>query len=114
MHVEQPLRPGALVQVVDVLGDEQQLARPVGIEPRQRHVRGIRLDRAQLRPPRIVESVDQRRIAPKSLGRRDILDAMSFPQPIRPAEGREAALGRYAGAGQDDDTSDRALSIGLA
>ena len=115
MHVQQPFRPGALVQIVDVLRDQQQLARPFGVEPRQRNVRGIRLDRPQLRPPRIVEGMDQRRIALKSLGRRDILDAMSLPQTIGPTEGRETAFGRYAGAGQDDDVFGlRAPSIGLA
>ena len=46
VHVEQPRRPGALVQVVDILRDDQQLARPFGIEPRQRAMRGIGLDPA--------------------------------------------------------------------
>ena len=101
MHVEQPLRPRALVQVVDILRDEQQLARPLGIEPRERLVRRIGLDRSELLAPRIVESVDQRRIAAESLGRRDVLDTMAFPQAVRTAEGREAAFGRHAGAGQD-------------
>ena len=58
---------------------------------------------AELRPPRVVECVNQRRIAPKGLGRGDILDAVAFPQAIGAAEGGEAAFGRYAGAGQDDD-----------
>ena len=93
MHVQQPLRPGALVQIVDILGDDQQLARPFGIEPRQRPVRRIGLDLAQPRPARVVEAVDQRRIARERLGRRDILDPMPLPQPVRPAEGREPALG---------------------
>ena len=101
--MDQPLRSGALVQVVDILRDQQQLARPFGIEPRQRLVSGIRLDAAQLLSPRIVEGMDQRRIAAKCLGRADILDAMSLPKPVGPAKGRKAALGRNAGAGQDDD-----------
>ena len=79
MHVQQPLRSRAFVQVIDILGDEQQLARPRGIEPRQRPVRGIGLDRAEPRPPGVVECVNQRRIAAKGLGRRHILDAMAFP-----------------------------------
>ena len=83
VHVEQALGPGALVQVVDILRDDQQLARPFGIEPRQRVMRGVGLDLAEPRPPRVVELVDQRRIAAIGLGRRDVLDAMPLPQAVR-------------------------------
>ena len=31
---------------------------------------------------------------------------MALPQPVRAAEGREAAFGRNAGAGEDDDVAD--------
>mgnify|MGYP003335457386 CR=1 FL=1 len=44
MHVDQPARAGALVQVVDILGDDQQLARPGGIELRQGDMRRIGRD----------------------------------------------------------------------
>src|SRR5437868_1448066 len=50
MHVDEPLRPGALVQVVDILRDQQQVARPFGVHTRERPVRRIRLHRRQLRP----------------------------------------------------------------
>ena len=106
MHVQQPLRAGALVQVVDILGDDQQFARPFGVEPRQRAMRRIGLDRRRAGAARVVEAVDQRGIARERLGRRDILDPMAFPQPVRPAKGGEAALGRNAGAGEDDDVAD--------
>ena len=106
MHMKQPLRPGPLVQIVDILRDQQQLARPFRIEPRQRAMRGIGLDGPELGPPRVVECMDQRRIAGEGFGRRDILDAMAFPQPVRPAKGREPAFGGDAGAGQDDDVAD--------
>ncbi len=92
MHVEQPLRPRALVQVVDILGDDQQFARPLRVEPRQRDMRRIGLDLAQPRPPRIVELLHQRRVARERLGRRDILDPMPLPQPVRP---RETSPGRF-------------------
>jgi len=29
MHVQKPLRTGALVQVIHILGDQQQIARPL-------------------------------------------------------------------------------------
>src|SRR6185503_14176051 len=66
-------------------------------------MRCIGPDRAELRPPRVVKGVDQRWVAAKRLGSRDILDPMPFPQPIRPAEGRDAAFRRHASAGQDDE-----------
>ena len=106
MHVDQPLRSGALVQIVDILGDQQQLARPLSIEPRQRLVRVIWLDGPQPRPPRVVEGVDQRRVPPIRLGRGDVLDPVAFPQPVGPAEGREPAFGGNAGSGQDHDVAD--------
>jgi hypothetical protein len=90
--VQQPLRPGALVQVVDVLGDQEKVTRPFDIEPRQRPVRGIRLYRAELRPPRIVELVDECGIAAKGLGCADVLDPVPFPQSVGTPEGGEAAL----------------------
>jgi hypothetical protein len=34
VHVQQALRARALMQVVDILGNEQELPRPFGIEPR--------------------------------------------------------------------------------
>jgi len=92
MHMEQPPRPGPLVQVVDILGDDQQLARPSGIEPGQRPVRVIGLDPRQILPPRIVEAVHQHRIARERLGRRHVFDAMALPQAIRTTKGCKAAL----------------------
>lgn len=106
VHVEDSLRPGALVEIVDVLRHDQQLPRPFGIEPRERAMRLVGLDRRQLSPPRIVEGLDQSRIAPESFGRADILDPMSLPQAFRPAKSGKPALGRDPGAGEDDDVAD--------
>lgn len=106
VHVDQPPGAGAFVQVVDILGDDQQVAGPVGVEPRQRLVRRVRdlgLDRLA---PRVVEAVDEVGIARESLGRRDVLDPMLLPQPARVAEGVDAAFGRNPGAGQDHDILD--------
>jgi hypothetical protein len=35
MHVDEPLRTGPLMHVVDVLGDDQKLARPFLVEARE-------------------------------------------------------------------------------
>ena len=42
VHVDEVLRTRALVQVVDVLGDQQHFARPFAFEPRERLVRRVR------------------------------------------------------------------------
>ena len=55
------------------------------------------------RPPRIVEGVDQRRVAPIGFGRADILDPVALPQPVGPAESRDPAFGRDSGASQDHE-----------
>ena len=103
MHVQQALGAGALMQIVDILGDQQELARPLGIEPRKCPVRVIRLDRTELLPPRVVESVHQRRIAAVGLGRAHVFDPVAFPQSIGSAKGRKPAFGRHARAGQNND-----------
>ena len=78
MHVKQPLRTGALVQVIDVLRDQQQIARPSVVEARQCLVRSIWLDRAKLCSTSIVEGVDKPRVAAKGFRGADIFDSMSF------------------------------------
>ena len=79
MHVDQPLRARTLVQIVDILRDQQQIARPFGVQPRQRAMGRIRLDRPELRPPRIVERMDQLGIAREGLRRGDVLDPVALP-----------------------------------
>src|SRR3982751_2679753 len=106
MHVEQALRASALVQVVDVLRDQQELSWPFRIQLRERAVCGVGLDRSELGAPRIVERMDQSRIAAKRFRSRYILDAVPLPQSIRPTERRNAAFSGNAGAGEDHDVAD--------
>ena len=68
MHMDQPLGAGTLMQIVDILRDQQQLARPFGIQPGERAMRRIGLDRAELRAPRVIESMHQLGIAAKASG----------------------------------------------
>src|SRR4029450_10752123 len=102
MHVQQPSRTGALVQIIDILGEDQPFARPFGIELRQCLVRRVGLDLAETRPPRIVELMHQRRVAAVGFGRRHVLDPVAFPQPVSASKGGEAAVGADPGAGQGD------------
>ena len=103
VHVDQPLRPRAFVQVVDILRDDHQLARPCGVEPGQRVMRRIGLDPGQCCAPEVVETMDQLGIARERLRGADLFDAMAFPQTVRATEGRKAAFGGNAGTGQHDD-----------
>jgi len=79
MHMEHAPRAGALVEIIDILGDDQQFARPCRIEPRQRLVRGIGPHIVQRPAPCIVEVVNQRRIAREGFWGADILDTMIIP-----------------------------------
>ena len=99
------LRARALVERVDILGDEQEIAVPRRLEPGQRHMRGIGLDLGRADPPRVVEFMNQRRIARERLGSRDILDPVAFPQAVGGAERLQPALRADPGAGQDDDVT---------
>jgi hypothetical protein len=105
VHVQQPPGPGALVQVIDVLGDDQQFAGPFGVQSRERPVGGVRFDRVQRGAAQIVETVHQHRILRQRLGRADVLDAMPLPQPTGTTESGEPAFGGEAGAGQDDEVA---------
>ena len=105
MHVDEVARPGALVQVVDVLGHHQHLARPVLLEAGERFVRGVRLNAGaeQLAAALVVEALHGGRLAGKSLGRRDLLEPPALPQAVGAAKARQAGFDRDAGAGQHDD-----------
>ena len=75
-------------------------------------VRGIGLDLPEPRPARVVELMNQCRIAAIGLRRGDIFDPVAFPQAVGAAEGGEPAIGADSGAGQDDDVAElHGLSI---
>jgi len=96
---------GAFVQVVDVLRDQREaVARGLeGVRERgERAVRGVGLDGAQLRAPLLIEAPHQPRIALPTVGRRDVLDAMAFPQAAGVAERAHAGVGADAGPGQHE------------
>ena len=94
VHVDQPAAAGALVEVVDVLGHHQDLARPHPLEAREREVRGIGADRRrqQLAPPLVVEALHQPRLARERLGRRDLLEPSALPQPVGAAKARQSGF----------------------
>ena len=111
MHVDDAVRAGPLVQIVDILGDERQAAAPGGepaLEPRQRKMRRIRLCVPEVLPPRVIEGEHALRVAREGFGRRELHRVEPRPDPTATlvAERAEPALGRDAGAGQHEECFD--------
>ncbi len=81
MHVEEVFGAGAVVKVVDVLGDQEEgpLPCPVGFELGQRVVGGVGVDGFELGAPEVVEAVDGFGIFGEGAGGGDVLDAVVFP-----------------------------------
>lgn len=105
MHVQHPLRSRPLVQIIDILGDDQQFAGPFPVQRRQCLMPGIGPHLRQLRPALVIKAVNERRIARQRFGGADILDMMPLPQPVGTAKGGKAALGGNSGPGQDKDVA---------
>ncbi len=103
VHVEQAARPAPLVEIIDVLGDDEQLARPVPVEPAERAMGGVGRHFGEAGAARIVEGLDEGGVAAEGLGRCHILDPVAFPQPVGPAEGGDPRFGGNARPGEDDD-----------
>ena len=94
MHVDEGPCAGALVQVVDVLGHHQDLARPLAFEPRQRQMGGVRLHvgAQQAAAALVVEGVHAARVLDEGLVCRDVLDPDLGPDAVRVAKGVEAGF----------------------
>ena len=108
--MQDAVRPGALVQVVDVLRHQRQPAaalRQFDLEPRQREMRRVGLRAAHVAPAQIIEGEYGLGIALEPFRRRQLHRIEARPDPLARlvAERAEAALGRNAGAGQDEDVA---------
>ena len=106
MHVVDGAAAGLLVQVVDVLGAEEEAAAALGergLGPGERGVGGVRARGEQVAAAQVVEVVHAVRVAGEGLGRRELHRVELRPDAARVAEGAEAALGRDPGAGQDEE-----------
>ena len=107
MHVQHAPRPAAFMQVVDILGDDQQLAVAIRASSRpSASCAGIGLRGEHRRAALVVEALDQIGIAAEALGRGDLLDRVILPQPVLGAEGSQPAFGGDSGTGQDHDIAD--------
>ena len=93
-----------LVQAIDVLRHHREVPAPVAFHRGERIVPRVRHDGLHVGPPRVVELPDECRIPLESRRRRDILDAMAFPEAIRRAERRYATFRRRPRAAQHGDS----------
>ncbi len=103
MHMDQARGPGPFVQVVHILRHDQEIARPVPVQPRQRQMGRIGLSFLDILPPHIVEVQNKVRIPRKSLGRCDILNAVLLPKATFASEGVNSAFRAHASARQNNN-----------
>ena len=82
VHVDQALRARPLVQVVDILGTEEEAVPQLGFQPCKSEMRWIRLSSLSSYPPCRVELPYQRWIALPCLRSAHVLDTMACPQPV--------------------------------
>ena len=105
MHVQQSLSPGPLMQIIDILCDDQELARKLRIKPGQRMMRGIGLFAEQGLTPHVIKAQNQIGVAREPLRRRNIFNIVLFPQSTGIAECIYSTFGADPCACQDNDVA---------
>ncbi len=108
VHVHQPFRPAPFVQIVNILGHDQQLAPiapPQPIEPPQCDMRCIGRFGLNRGAPHVIEIEHQIRVAGKGLRRCHILHPVLLPDAAFGPEGINAAFGADARTRQDDNVA---------
>lgn len=105
VHVQHPGEAGGFVQAVHILGDQNNLAGPLRLQPGQGGMCRIGLRAGGLQAPGIVEPVHKAGVAGKGFGGGDILDPVPRPEPAFVPEGAEPAFRGNACAGQNHDFS---------
>jgi hypothetical protein len=103
--MDEILRSGAFMEVIDVLGYDQHIAFPFLFQLYESKVPGIRFYRRvqKAAAAHIVELMDEGRIAGEGLRRGNILDFMAAPETSSPPERFQPAFGGNPGARKDDD-----------
>ena len=105
VHWQDPSAARPLVQVIDVLGDEQEVVVVLGFKLGNRKVGRIRLDIALQQPPSpsVVKLVDKAGLRRERLRAGDLFDPVSLPKSVAAAERRNSGLGGNACTGQNQD-----------
>jgi len=94
VHVDETTTPGPLVEIIHVLGHQQQLPGPLPLEPGEGPVRRIGLHLPEPTPPLVVEALHELRIPDEALGRGHVLDSMILPEAIGSPEGLQSRFRR--------------------
>jgi hypothetical protein len=79
MHVDESLGSGALVKIIDVLSDQQEVTSPATLKLGKGEVRGVGLNRRELGAAVVIEPVHQLPISAERFGSGDVLNPMPFP-----------------------------------
>jgi hypothetical protein len=111
MHMQQAFGPCPLVQIVDILCHQKQIAAPFGIEPRQREMRGIWFHLLNTFAAHIVKTQHKVWVAGKGFRRGDILNLMLFPQATCTAKRVNTALRADPSPRQDHDVLNVSVHI---
>jgi hypothetical protein len=114
MHMDDAPCARSLVQVIDVLGDERKAPAALGertFESGECEMRRVRLGVEQVSATQIVERQHRFGIAGERFGRRQPHRIELGPDPLAflVAKGAKPALGRDAGAGENEDVARHAL-----
>src|SRR3546814_6881931 len=89
------------MQVVDILGYQQEVAGPLPLQRGQRSMRGIRHGSDQIAAARVIEAMHQRRVAQEAFRRRHVVQVILRPQPVLVAKGAEAGFRRDPGRSEE-------------
>jgi len=103
VHVDGTRRAGQLMEIVDILRAEEEPVRESVLEGGDGLVGGIGLGVNRFAAAHGVEVPDEFGIAAPGGGSGDVFETVVAPEAIRVAEGRDAALGGDAGAGEEEE-----------
>jgi len=110
MHMYYTWHPGPFMQIIDILGNDQNLTGIQGRKLCKRHMRRIWRRPKAIRASRIVKAMHQIRITRKPVRGRHILKVILRPQPVGIAKRAKPAFRRNACAGQDDNIHETGLT----
>src|SRR5439155_14728120 len=102
VELQRSAAAGSFMQTVHVLGDQGEIGLG-GLEMNQGSMSRVGLGFSDQSATPVIPLPNQARIFRERLGRCQIFGFVLLPETIGAAEGRDAALGGDAGAGEDDD-----------
>jgi hypothetical protein len=103
VHVDDALRACLLVQIVYILGAEEEAISQTLLQLREREMRRVGLRSRSYSPTHGIELPDQPGVAVPRMGRSDLLDPVVPPETIDATERGYPALGAYACPCEDEE-----------